>query len=239
MPDINTTVSRKQRIRYYGTISALTQVTRASILSLVLAGASTDTTTMTPLYTSARVLGLRVHIPGIPTAGSVGIQSIVTQWMSDLGEQSRFVTTNMSSMGTSSKYMRPPRLSRASMWSLEGSQTSTLEEVLFQFGGPNDTDQNNSVSFYVDVDFEFKTDSASLAVLTITTSPGTGIWYVPLDNLSTSNAIGSWKLFPVGLDVAASTKPAAFTRSAAKSNKTHPFNKDEDYDMLQPGPDKP
>eukprot|EP00916_Digyalum_oweni_P002367 GHVL01004346.1.p1 GENE.GHVL01004346.1~~GHVL01004346.1.p1 ORF type:complete len:243 (-),score=11.22 GHVL01004346.1:295-1023(-) len=209
-PVINSTKIRRQTVRFATSssgVSSSMSITRQSLLSIVVSCQGSATTTLVPLYTAVRVRGLKIYMPASTQAT---FQSLNFQWLSDLGSEARKINTVIGSVGYRSPYYRPPRLSRAAMWSRANSQTSTLQEVVFEF---NLNDDQPDVVFLVDVDFDFLTDAESSALITSSSCSKTGVLYNPLDSLSTSSAVGTWELIPVGVESAFGSVPGTFNRS--------------------------
>jgi len=156
-----------------------------------------------PVFEAVRIRRVKIILPG--TLGAANNPSIDLEWSSFLGRNIKLTKVVTSSTGTSFTSV-PPAGSRAAMWSssnTSGAATSTLEEIVFvishtaEFGALAAT-----VNFFLDVEFEgvVSNDTASLLTATIggTTPQAAGMYALPLDNLTTGNAVGAAQLSPTG-----------------------------------------
>jgi len=211
LPDIDWSPSQYKKFRFYG---ALTQnggivVTRACLLSLMVGGVA-GATTVAPLITGARLVSVRLTLPGV-TAPTVP-QNVKFEWVSNDGKPTQENLNNSSTAGNA-VVLYPPANSRTRTWSK--SSSSDLGEIMFQF---NSTDQTigATTNLYIDLIMEVMFGSSSPAIITLPAAAAVnGITYSALDCHQTSGAVGTWIFFPIGVESAngSNVAPITYTRS--------------------------
>jgi len=211
LPDIDWTPSQYKKFRFYGSLteSAGIQVTRGCLLSLMVGGIAAATTCL-PLITGARIVSVRLTLPGV-TAPTVP-QNVKFEWISNDGKPTQANLNNSSTAGNA-VVLTPPANSRTRMWSK--SSSTDLGEVMFQF---NSTDQTigAATNLYIDLIMEIVLGSSTPAIITMpATTVAGGITYAALDCLQTSGAVGTWIFFPIGVETpnGSNVAPVTFTRS--------------------------
>lgn len=207
---LNSQPSSRRRLRFSGTISssAVTNITRACVLSLLnfnASNAASTTHVLIPMISAARLISVDVWTPQQTNSNSATpLPGISFEWATDLGKPTKKTRMTLSSIA--SKFTeRPPRNSRAADWSVAGSLAATLAEVLFVLSVEDSAlaGGNSTIPVVIDVALEYITVDESASTLTFTTSNESlpvglsGLW---LDNLTTSGALPtSSTLAPVGI----------------------------------------
>jgi len=204
---INTAPVRRMSLRFRGSSTGQPWIiTRSCLLSLCQASVGSSDVGV-PLYTSARIRQVRLW----PTSGNSDVD---IEWFSDLG-QAKHETRSYIGGPPSALVSSPPRDSRAAFWSIAGSQSTTLDEILFKIEAVTPAEDTNLL---VDLDFEFTcSDAVPGSFITYTggtQQSSTGIFYVPLDCISVSDTIGTWALIPVGVSSLFTVKPTTAVRTA-------------------------
>jgi len=100
------------------------------------------------------------------------------------------------------------------MWSRANALAATLAEVLFTVDYNMTNSAENPVQMYLELDLDVNSSDEMVSSLTTSAVPtgGAGIYYMALDNLTTSNTVGNWDFYPSGFRTYNST-PATFTRT--------------------------
>jgi len=202
-PAVYATAPRNTRLlRYTGTLAQVpVNVTRACLLSALCVTNSANTF-LAPIFSSVRLRKLTIW------NAAAGVLTVT--FASDLGEDRRYSRPYIGGP-PSALVLTPPPNSRSSMWSRFGASTAAMREVLFSFNFETTLAENMAI---VDVEVEFTEGDATGVGLTPGTPPGgapQGIVGLALDSLSTSNAIGTWLLTPMG--IAPYPNPLTMTRS--------------------------
>jgi len=202
-------------------------INRACLLSLLVSGGANTQTVFSPHYSSVRMMGLEIIMPGtILTAASVPTLINITV-LGDTSDNAAFTFVNPQT--NQKRFWVPfPRGCRAfkpcrSLIEVnvdDSLSNSALGENLFAINATGISEQDITFRLH----FKATRGLASPAIITATASGLTGLYYNALDCIAPTSTggsgvyptltVGSWALIP---DVPAGqgvfTKPAAFTRT--------------------------
>jgi hypothetical protein len=198
-------------IRFSSSNSQAISITRACLLSLCCAynGVSPCPT----LWSSVRIKRVRYWVA--TTSSTVGQPTIVNMvWTSDVGPISPISRVTMGVGPAVCMSSTPPRASRAAMWCTSAATATTKGETLFELSTDQDSITNNGAVFELDLEYSIADLLASTVSFTGGTPAGSsGIFYNALDSLTSSNSIGTWAWYPIGVARLFSAAPTTFTRT--------------------------
>lgn len=206
----------RRQLRYSGFVTSTAQVnvTRASLLSMLVSspgapssGGAAATVVYTPLFESVRIRNITVTMPAVTGPSTTDpFQSLTFEWLSYLGRNVRLTKTVTSSLGTRFT-TTPPRDSRAALWSsanISANAVSSVEEILFTISHtPDSQTASASISLLVDIDFDAVVSNDTQSTITaqyaaITNTLNAGIFALPLDAINANLTMASNRLNPVG-----------------------------------------
>jgi len=213
-PLVVTAPPQRIKLRFRATNPSTITVTRACLLSLACSVNENITTSVVPIVTGVKVNKVSIWM------GGGNASSTDFTWLSDLGQDIRLTRACMSGIA-SEMATKPPRMSRAGMWSRADSTAATLGEVLFQINSAPNSD-TGSTTYLVDVDLsvtraDIQDPGAAFggnAFITTTANAITsGTYYAALDCIAPGVlTVGNWNALPEGVTALFATKPAVFTR---------------------------
>jgi len=214
-PMIDVAPTTRRRLRWVGTVTSTATliVTRACLLSCIVASggivATATVNNYTPIYESVRVKRMRITLPPYSLAAGVEpTQQLSVEWTSFLGRDTKISKNVTSSTGASFVSVPPPG-SRAAMWSSSNTAAaaaSTINEVLFVVR--HDPDFNTptlTMPIVIDLDLEFVQANDTAAVLAVTAGgqwvagQNAGLFQMPLDCITPGAIVGAMRLSPSGL----------------------------------------
>jgi len=217
-PQVNSTPRVRRRFQFTGLMSDITNnsiiITRQCLLSLLCSfpgSSATVAQTVTPIYAAVLLRRIMIHVATVSTSGSsfppnTVFQAPIFEWLSDLGPLRKTSRLSMTPAVPTRFAQSPPPKSRAAMWSRASATTASLTEPLFSLTIPEDFVTNaNAYRIVITLDCDCMTDDAENASVTSNNGNLTfrGIFGLPLDNLTTSSAIGSGTFVPVGIQMQA------------------------------------
>jgi len=181
---------QRRIIRYTGQSTAGASnpdvISRACLLAQLYAfpgvtAADTNTVKSVPMMDTVRIKSLTVYV----NQGG----AFVFEWLSDLGPGQVLTQHNVSTV-VLKNVMRPPRNSRAAMWSTLNSLAATLNEPLFSFFETNATSGN----LIIDLELEYTAFDRTGAYITFTSSGSVtvppGMYANHLDCIADSRGFG-------------------------------------------------
>jgi len=220
-PTIVTSPPQRLCLRFQSAGTAL-RVTRGCLLSLAVASLANATNSgqVIPSFTGVRIN--KITLWQNTTAIGANPKSVDLTWLSDLGQDIRLTRSYLAGPAAA-LITRPPRGSRAAMWSRADSLAATIDEILFVVNADGATPALLDLDLSVtrgDVEVIGSTVAGGGAVISFTGAPvvgpyttDNGLFYTPLDNLSPANTVGTWQWLPVGVTPIFTTAPTTWTRT--------------------------
>jgi len=219
-PAIVTSPPQRLCLRFQSTGTAI-RVTRGCLLNLAVTSLAnaTGAGSVVPSFTGVRINKVSLWQSQLAIGSSP--RSADFTWLSDLGQDIRLTRSYLAGPAAA-LITRPPRQSRAAMWSRADSAAATIDEILFTVNADGVTPALIDIELSVtrgDVEV-LGSSFAGANVISFTGGPVTGptttdngLFYVPLDNLSPANTVGTWAWFPVGVTPWSLTAPTTWTRT--------------------------
>jgi hypothetical protein len=218
-PVVVTAGANRLKLRFkVGSAASSIGVTRACLLSLLVSQNENLATSVVPVITGIKLNKISLWIGG-GTPGSVDIT-----WLSDLGMDKRATRAWMAGLPAAMQ-SRPPRGSRAAMWSRADSTAATLGELLFVCDIDAISSGTNTVLIDIDcsvvrADVNYSNSLGALGgnsyitiagLTAVTTTSGT--YVCALDSISPGVLTkGAWNAIPMGVQPLSSAQPTTFTR---------------------------
>jgi len=216
-PTIVSAPPQRIKLRFKTAANSNIAITRASLLSLLVSFNENIATSVVPQITGVKLEKLDVWIGG-GTPGTVDVT-----WLGDLGQDVRLLRSWMAGL-PARLATRPPRGSRAGMWSRSDSLAATLGELLAVVNIDGNEAGTNTVLIDVvlsvtraDVQLFSSAAVGGNAYITVagaTNGPATtGLYVAALDCIAPGVLTkGLWNALPVGVQPYSTAIPTTFTR---------------------------
>jgi len=181
-PDYKSNPIQVRKFRFMCTTAASTATITSDNIKQLLVATAAATTTATPIFGAFRVR--RVQLWGAPASGgATPFITVSLDWLSNQGPSLKSERSGLAARPAHIS-MSPPLGSLAGFW----FNTAISSQNLFSITGP--------VQLITDLELEYilvDPTEASPAAVTLTNTPGIGVWGLALDGRANNNFI------PVGI----------------------------------------